>query len=201
MEVNDPCVHIIDDDNSVREALAFLLKSVGLPARTFDSAKAFLEQYQPEQAGCIVSDIRMPGMSGLALQQELRERQSIQPIIFISGHGDIPMAVDAVKNGALNFLTKPFRDQDLLDCIDEAIAQNTLARQETMQNSQLEQRLKGLTRRETQVLDGVVAGLSNKAIAEQLHVSPRTVEVHRGHMMEKMDARSLTELLKSMGKI
>lgn len=201
MEINDPCVHIIDDDSSVREALAFLLKSVGLLAQTFESAKAFLEQYQPEQAGCIVSDIRMPGMSGLALQQELLERQSVHPIIFISGHGDIPMAVDAVKNGALNFLTKPFRDQDLLDCIDEAIAKNAVARQQTMRHSQLERRLNELTRRESQVLDGVVAGLSNKEIAEQLHVSPRTVEVHRGHMMEKMGARSLTELLKSMGKI
>ncbi|MGJ8686810.1 MAG: response regulator transcription factor, partial [Spongiibacteraceae bacterium] len=148
-----------------------------------------------------VSDIRMPGMSGLALQQELLERQSVHPIIFISGHGDIPMAVDAVKNGALNFLTKPFRDQDLLDCIDEAIAKNAVARQQTMRHSQLERRLNELTRRESQVLDGVVAGLSNKEIAEQLHVSPRTVEVHRGHMMEKMGARSLTELLKSMGKI
>lgn len=196
--LNIPCIMIIDDDESVREALLLLMKSIKLTARAFASATEFIEQYQPMQRGCIISDIRMPGMSGLALQQELKQRNACQPLIFITGHGDIAMAVDAIKDGAFDFLTKPFRDQDLLDTIDNALEENAVRLAAIDQRNKISQRLESLTARERQVLDLVLAGQPNKLIAEHLHLSPRTVEVHRSHMMEKMQAPNATELIKLM---
>jgi FixJ family two-component response regulator len=196
MDVNEPCVMIIDDDESVREALQFLMKSVSMTAKTYSSAMEFIDEFNPQQRGCIVSDIRMPGMSGLAMQEELNGRRACQPIIFITGHGDIAMAVDAIKNGAADFLTKPFRDQDLLDAVNKALAVNESKLNELDSQEEVMQRLKTLTARERQVLELVVIGKANKVIADQLKLSPRTVEVHRSHMMEKMQVRTVAELVK-----
>jgi len=195
---NQLCVLVIDDDESVREAVSFLLKSVGLKVKTYPSAKTFIAEYDPNQRGCIVSDIRMPGMSGISLQQELLKRHATQPIIFITGHGDIPMAVEAVKNGAIDFHTKPFRDQDLLDSIDIAMERNAQILEEMDQQNAIQNRLETLTHRERQVLEMVIEGKSSKMIAEELHLSPRTVEVHRSHMMEKMQVQTVVELVKLM---
>lgn len=191
-----PIVSIIDDDESVLDALVFLMASVGLQSKMFSSAKVFLAEYDPLERGCIVSDIRMPGMSGLELQQELTKRDCTLPLVFITGHGDIPMAVEAIKNGAVDFHTKPFRDQDLLDSINKAIEQNELLQQTTDQQNTIQRCLSTLTRREREILDCVVEGKSNKLIADQLNLSPRTVETHRGHMMEKMQVKTLAELFK-----
>jgi two-component system response regulator FixJ len=191
-----PMVYVIDDDEKIRDALLFLLKSVGQKAVTFGSGKEFLAQYSIDMPGCIVSDIRMPGMSGMEMQQELHRRGSNTPIIFISGHGDIPMAVEAIKAGAQEFLTKPFRDQVLLDAINTAMNQDAEQRRILEAKTDVERRKGLLTRRERQVYELVIEGKTNKVIAETLHLSHRTIEVHRSHMMEKMEAQSLTELLK-----
>lgn len=192
---HQPCVMIIDDDPSVRDALLFLMKSIQLDALAYASANEFLESLNPDVAGCIVSDIRMPGMSGLTLQDELLARGNNLPLILITGHGDIAMAVKAIKKGAFDFLTKPFRDQDLLDTIDKAIAEHQSTMIAMDQQAQLDKRLASLTKRERQVFDLVVAGKANKTIAQELSLSTRTVEVHRRHMMEKMDVRTMAELL------
>ncbi|MFT4519800.1 MAG: two-component system response regulator FixJ [Halioglobus sp.] len=198
MTVTEPQVIIIDDDENVRDALVFLMKSVDQSASAFSSAKEFIGQYSGDLPGCIVSDMRMPGMSGLELQQELRRRESNTPIIFISGHGDIPMAVEAIKAGAEEFLTKPFRDQALLDAINGAISRDQKQRSQLGAQASIDRCIDSLTRRERQVLDLVVAGKTNKAMADELCLSQRTIEVHRSHMMEKMGAHSLTELLKQV---
>jgi FixJ family two-component response regulator len=195
MSAVKPIVFVVDDDDEVRDALRFLLDSVGQESRLYASGMAFLEDFDPDAHGCIVSDIRMPGMSGLELQQALKERGIATPIIFITGHGDIPMAVDAIKSGAQEFLTKPFRDQTLLDAINNAIAEDASRRDDHEQRSEYERRKESLTRREGQVLELVLAGNTNKAIAEALHLSHRTIEVHRANMMDKMGAGSLAELL------
>ena len=192
----EPLVIVIDDDESVRDALLFLMSSMALNATAFISAKAFLAQYEGDVPGCIVSDIRMPGMSGLELQRELHRRGSKCPIIFITGHGDIPMAVEAIKHGAEEFLTKPFRDQELLDCINAAIDKDRWQRSMQDEKNSVKQRIASLTKREHQVLDLVVAGKANKVIAIELNLSHRTVEVHRAHVMEKMQVRTLAELVK-----
>jgi two-component system response regulator FixJ len=191
-----PVVYVIDDDEKICDALLFLLKSVGQKAVTFASGKDFLAQYSIDIPGCIVSDIRMPGMSGMELQQELHRRGSNTPIIFITGHGDIPMAVEAIKAGAQEFLTKPFRDQVLLDAINTAMNRDAAQRRTLEAKTDVERRRGLLTRRERQVYELVIAGKTNKVIAETLHLSHRTIEVHRSHMMDKMEAQSLTELLK-----
>lgn len=196
MKDSSPSVLIIDDDESVREALLFLMKSMGLNATAFVSATEFMARYEGDVPGCIVSDIRMPGMSGLKLQQALRKRNSQMPIIFITGHGDIPMAVEAIKNGAEDFLTKPFRDQELLDCINAAMDKDRLQRSKLVEKEAREQRLATLTTRERQIMDLVVAGKANKVIALELNLSHRTIEVHRSHVMEKMQVRSLADLVK-----
>jgi two-component system, LuxR family, response regulator FixJ len=192
------CVFIVDDDEAVRDALGFLMQSVGLLAKSFASADNFLSVFDDSQPGCLVSDIRMPGMSGLDLQETLIQRGSVIPMIFITGHGDIPMAVEAIKKGAHDFLTKPFRDQDLLDCINSAMEKDTRQRKQQGQRACVERRVACLSKREKQVLDLVVAGTSNKEIANELNLSHRTVEVHRSHMMEKMETRSLAELVSLM---
>jgi len=195
----EPLVIVIDDDESVRDALLFLMGTVALNAKAYGSAKVFLEQYEGDLPGCIVSDIRMPGVSGLELQQELLKRGSKSPIIFISGHGDIPMAVEAIKRGAEEFLTKPFRDQELLDCINAAIEKDRWQRSQFAETTSVKQRHASLSRRESQVLDLVLEGKANKVIALDLNLSHRTIEVHRAHVMEKMQVRSLAELVKLVG--
>ncbi len=188
-------VFIVDDDAAVRDALEMLVKSVGLSVKTFEHGQAFLDQYEPADAGCLVLDIRMPMMGGLELQQELRNRNSSLPIIFITGHGDIPMAVKAVKDGAVDFISKPFRDQELLDCIQRAIRDLDEKQDRNLFRSTITTNLAKLSPREKEVMDMVIEGKANKVIAMDLNLSERTVEVHRSHVMEKMQTRSLAQLV------
>jgi two-component system, LuxR family, response regulator FixJ len=192
----DSIVYIVDDDQAIRHAMGLLLRSVGLQHQVFTSADEFLELHNGNNNGCLVLDIRMPGLSGLELQQKLIEMGNSLPIIFISGHGDIPMAVEAMQKGAFDFIQKPFRDQELLDRISEAL--NTARKQESEREQKLDvqERIDTLTRREHEVLDLVVTGKPNKIIAHELGVSQRTIEIHRARVMEKMRAKSLAELVR-----
>jgi FixJ family two-component response regulator len=189
-------VFVVDDDEAVRNSLSLLLKSKGIAAVTHASAAEFLAAYDPEQPGCIILDVRMPGMSGLELQDELNRRGAVIPVIFITGHGDVPMAVEAMQHGALDFLQKPFSDQDLTDRIDRALAADLRNRAVLSEKDQIQARLAALTRREMQVLRLVTLGKSNKVIAGDLGVSQRTVEIHRAHLMQKMGASSLAQLVR-----
>ena len=189
-------VFIVDDDEAVRDSLSMLMRSVSQKAETFSLAREFLEQYDPERPGCLVLDIRMPGMSGMELHEELRDRGSILPIIFVTGHGDVPMAVEAMQRGAVDFLQKPYRDQDLLDRINAALDLDTKNRAELGQVDTIRERIETLTPREREVMEMVVNGKANKVIAADLGVSQRTVEIHRGRVMEKMRARSLAHLVR-----
>jgi two-component system, LuxR family, response regulator FixJ len=193
-----PAVMVVDDDSGVRNAMRSLLKSVGLESMLFASAAEFLGAYQETQPGCLVLDIRMPGMSGLELQQELNLRGAVIPVIFMTGHGDIPMAVDAMQHGAFDFLQKPFRDQDLLDRIQRAIVRDGELRQSLGEHARIRSHLESLTPREREVLDLMTEGKQNKAIAQILDVSPRTIEIHRARVMEKMGAQSIAELVRMM---
>ena len=188
-------VFVIDDDASVRQALQSLLRSVGLEARVFGSTAEFLSAELPDIASCLVLDVRLPGISGLDFQSELAKAKIKVPIIFITGHGDIPMSVRAMKAGAVEFLTKPFRDQELLDAIQVALSLDHNRRETEKSTSLLRTRYETLTSREREVMPLVAAGLMNKQIAAQLNVSEITVKVHRGHVMGKMGARSLAELV------
>lgn len=192
----DPQVFVVDDDQAVRESLGMLLKSMGQRARLFDSAQAFLDQYTPDLNGCIVLDIRMPGMSGVELQQRLKAMRCTIPVIFVTGHGDVPMAVEAMLNGAFDFIQKPFRDQELLDRINQALSWDNEHRSEEERRRSVLERFASLTPREREVLDCVVRGLANKVIAMDLDLSQRTVEIHRARVMDKMGARSLAELVR-----
>ena len=196
MKERSPTVFIVDDDDAVRGALRLLLKSVGLAASTLPSAQEFLATYDPQQPGCLILDVRMPGMSGLELQQQLNMRGAIIPVIFITGHGDIPMAVEAMQQGAFDFLQKPFRDQDLIDRIQRALAKDQTGRAELLGRSRIQERLESLTAREREVLDLVTSGKPNKIMAADLGVSQRTVEIHRARVMEKMGAASLAQLVR-----
>lgn len=189
-------VFVVDDDDAVRDSLAMLLRSVGLPVEAFSSGIAFIDRFRPDLTGCLVLDIRMPKMSGLEVQQKLLELGSNLPVIFITGHGDIPMAVQAIKEGAADFIQKPFRDQDLLDRIHVALEQDTRQRSADTQRAVLTTRYESLTDREREVMLMVVAGKANKVIALDLDLSQRTVEIHRARVMEKMQARSLADLVK-----
>ena len=191
-------VMVVDDDAGMRNAMRALLKSVGLPCTLYASAQEFLASYQPTQQGCLVLDIRMPGMSGLELQQQLNMRGAVIPVIFMSGHADIPMAVEAMQHGAFDFLQKPFRDQDLLDRIQRAIAKDAEVRKSLGEHERIKAHLSELTPREREVLDLMTQGLQNKAIAQKLSVSPRTIEIHRARVMEKMSAHSVAELVRMM---
>lgn len=193
---NTPTVFIVDDDAAIRHAMKSLLDSVNLPSEIFASADEFLDQISDRRPGCLVLDIRMPGLSGLELQQELNRRGNRIPIIFITGHGDIPMAVDAMQNGALDFIQKPFRDQDLLDRVSDALKTDRKRRGEERQQNDIARRIGTLTNREREVFDLVVTGKPNKVIAYELGVSQRTVEIHRSRVMEKMQARSLADLVR-----
>ncbi|HEX7720339.1 MAG TPA: response regulator transcription factor [Woeseiaceae bacterium] len=189
-------VFIVDDDEAIRHAMGLLMRSVGQPCATFHSADDFLESYSDDREGCLVLDIRMPGLGGFELQEKMKELGSTLPIIFITGHGDVPMAVEAMQNGAFDFIQKPFRDQDLLDRIGLAMRADRTKRAEQQKRTDLVGRLLKLTRREREVMDLVVTGKPNKIIAFELGVSQRTVEIHRARVMEKMQAASLADLVR-----
>lgn len=191
-----PTIFIVDDDSAVRDALKLLLRSVGQAVETYGSAQEFLDAYSEDRPGCLVLDIRMPGMSGLELQQRLNEKHSILPIIFITGHGDVPMAVEAMQAGAVDFIQKPFRDQDLIDRINQALEKDSSNRAALGERNDIRRRLETLTPREREVLDLVVHGKANKVIAGDLKLSQRTVEIHRARVMEKMQASSLAHLVR-----
>jgi FixJ family two-component response regulator len=198
---NEAIVHIVDDDAAVRDSLTLLLRTVGLSSRSYASGDEFLAAYAPRRVECLVADVRMPGLSGLELQQELAERHLDLPIIFITGHGDIPMAVKTMKSGAIDFIQKPFRDQDLLDRINQALLIAQSSQEARREISTIQERLSTLTPREREVMDKVVKGCANKVIALDLGVSQRTVELHRARVMQKMGARSLAELVRFAQKI
>jgi two-component system, LuxR family, response regulator FixJ len=196
MQEPAPTIYVVDDDEGVRNSIRFLLKSVGLTTKTLASASEFLETYKPRQPGCLVLDVRMPGMSGLELQQQLNLRGAIIPVIFITGHGDIPMAVEAMQHGAFDFLQKPFRDQDLIDRIQRALERDAHNRAALAQHDRIRARFDSLTPREREVLALMTRGKPNKVMAAELGVSQRTVEIHRARVMEKTGAASLAQLVR-----
>ena len=189
-------VYLVDDDPGVRRAAKELIETVGLRTQTFGSAREFLETQRPDAPGCLVLDVRLPGMSGLDLQRELAKTNNPLPIIFITGHGDIPMTVQAMKAGAVEFLSKPFRDQQLLDAITQAIERDRLARKERREVAELRLRHESLTPREREVMTFVVKGLLNKQVGAELGMSETTVKLHRGQVMQKMRADSLADLVR-----
>ena len=201
MKTGDPIVFVVEDDSSVREALTDLITSVGLLVEAFKSAREFLEHRRSDAPACLVLDVRLPGLSGLDLQRELVRTEAPIPIIFITGHGDIPMSVRAIKEGAVEFLAKPFRDQDLLDAIQHALEIDRAARQERSLVAEVRRRYESLTKREREVMRLVVSGLLNKQIAGELGSSEVTVKMHRGQVMRKMKAQSLVQLVRMAEKI
>lgn len=196
MKEPDSIVYVIDDDRSVREAIESLIRSVGMTVKTFASAQEFKAITRPNVPSCLVLDVRMPGLSGLDLQRELVDGDMRIPVIFITGHGDIPMSVRAMKAGAVEFLTKPFRDQDLLDAISEAIEGDRAERLQLAEITEFQKRFEQLTPREREVMGLVVKGLLNKQIAVKLKISEITVKLHRHQVMEKMQAQSLADLVR-----
>ncbi|MDP9014091.1 MAG: response regulator transcription factor [Pseudomonadota bacterium] len=191
-----PAVYVVDDDDGMRRALDTLLSTVGYKTAVFSRPSEFLANFKADAPGCLVLDIRMPDMSGLEVQQHLNRLGSMLPVIFITGHGDVPMAVQAMKEGAFEFIQKPFRDQDLLDRINHALKQDAETRSTVARRAEVQHRLDSLTPRERQVMDMVVDGAANKVIAIDLNLSERTVEIHRAKVMEKMGARSVAHLVK-----
>ncbi len=192
----DPTVFVVDDDQSIRHAMEMLMRSVGQAHQSFDSAAAFLEQYSTQTAGCLVLDIRMPGMGGLELQEKLAKQGSTLPIIFVTGYGDVPMAVEAMRKGAFGFIEKPFRDQELLDRLNDALLTDKTRRSQREETRRVCDRVGRLTNREREVMDLVVTGKPNKIIAFELDVSQRTVEIHRSRIMDKIKAKSLAHLVR-----
>ncbi|MFL6619809.1 MAG: response regulator transcription factor [Povalibacter sp.] len=196
-----PVIYIVDDDEGMRRALTVLMTTVGYNAVAFARPAEFLAKYDPDQQGCLVLDVRMPEMSGLEVQQQLNRKGSLLPVILVTGHGDIPMAVQAMKDGAFDFLQKPFRDQDLLDRINAALKQDAENRAMVEQLADLRRRAESLTPREREVMALVVDGKANKVVAIDLGLSERTVEIHRANVMEKMGARSVAHLVKMQLKL
>lgn len=189
-------VFVVEDDEAVRDSLELLLKSDGKPVKTYESAIAFLKDYSDKMAGCIVLDIRMPGMDGMELQKKLNEKHSILPIIFVTGHGDVPMAVDAMKEGAVDFIQKPYREEALLEKIEAALKQDLDQRKSLDEKQEIIRRIKSLTPREHEIMDRMIAGQANKVIAIELEISQRTVEIHRSRVMHKMGTHSLAHLVR-----
>ena len=197
----DPIVHIVDDDSAVRKAMDSLIRSIGLKVRSFVSADEFLRADLSNAPGCVIVDVRMPGLSGLDLQNELLRLDNPIPVIFITGHGDIPMAVRVMKAGAVEFLTKPFRDQDLVDAIQEAISRDRIRRNERAELAALRERFGSLTRREREVMQFVVIGSLNKQTAGELGTSETTIKMQRSRVMQKMKADSVPELVRMATKL
>lgn len=195
MNETDQTVFVVDDDEEVRDSLAVLFQSVGLTVRQYGSAQDFLDDYDPHRSGCLVLDIRMPGMSGTELQERLRDRRATLPVIMVTGHGDVSLAVRSMKAGALDFLQKPFNEQDLLDLVHHALANDAKRRSESSRRQAVIDRLASLTPREREVMELIVDGKANKNIASALGVSRRTVEIHRARVMKKAGAGSLAELV------
>ena len=193
---NENLVHVIDDDEAMRESLSFLLKAAKISVSAYDSADAFLAKLKDIKGGCIVTDVRMPGMSGLDLLKRLRELNSPMPVIVITGHGDVPLAVEAMKYGASDFLEKPFDDDTLLGAVRKALSETAASQEDHALRTAVTQRMASLSARERQVLDGLLAGHPNKTIAYDLGISPRTIEIYRANVMTKMEAASLSELVR-----
>ena len=196
MTENNETVYVVEDDEAVRDSLELLLKSADHDVSTYPTANAFLEKYSEEMAGCIVLDIRMPGMDGMELQSRLNQKNSILPIIFVTGHGDVPMAVDAMKQGAVDFIQKPYREEDLLKKIEQALEQDRDQRKTLGQKQEIQRRIDMLTPRESEIMDRMIAGQANKVIAIELEISQRTVEIHRSRVMHKMGTHSLAHLVR-----
>jgi FixJ family two-component response regulator len=189
------CVHLVDDDEALRDSLVWLVESQGFRVAAYESAEAFLAAWSPRMSGCLILDVRMPGMSGLELYERLTDMQSTLPVIFITGHGDVPMAVAALKKGAVDFIEKPFNDKDMLRLIETCLALDREQREKRLHTAELRRMIGLLTQREREVLDLIIAGKLNKQIADILSISIKTVEVHRARVMEKMEARTLAELV------
>ncbi len=192
----EPVIYVVDDDQAMVESLTWIIESVGMKVKTYTRAQEFLDEYNPTQHGCLLLDVRMPGMSGPELQLRLQSQAATLPIIFISGHGDVPLAVRVMKVGAVDFLTKPFNDQVLLESINKALRHDLTQRERQQENARAEAKFALLSPREVQVLQGIVAGKQNKVISAELEISLKTVEAHRASVMKKMSVRSVPDLVR-----